>query len=142
MRREELIADRKLTAVSGRLAFVAHLPALFAGIEVLINPPNRFVFGPHALQIVSIEDREQFVEGRFLWPKHRGWIPPIEQDLHFGGEFIEDALEIKPIAGAIGSFHRRGKTAKLGKAARTIAAADAFLNKLPRFKHLEGREAI
>ena len=50
-RREELVADGQLAAVARRLALVAHLLALFAAIEELVDPADRLVLAPDARQL-------------------------------------------------------------------------------------------
>ena len=45
-RREELVAYRQFATVARRLALVAHFLALFATIEELVDPADRFILAP------------------------------------------------------------------------------------------------
>ena len=57
-RSEELVAHGQFAAVARRLALVAHLLALFAAIEELVDPADRLVLAPNPRQIGSVEDAQ------------------------------------------------------------------------------------
>ena len=69
--REELVADRQFATVARCLALLAHLPALFPAVEELVDPADRLVLAPHALQSAALSMREQRLERLPLRPQHR-----------------------------------------------------------------------
>src|SRR5581483_3999422 len=63
--REELVADRQLSAVAGRLA-LAHFPALVLAVEELVNPPDRFVLAPYLSEFACVQDFKELLKRRAL----------------------------------------------------------------------------
>src|SRR5260370_11374278 len=98
---EELVPNRDLAAVTWSLALLPHLLALIDSVEVLVNPANRLVSPPHRGEVGDVEQVQQFLQHRSMWPEGRGRVASVEKHFHFCRQFIKQALKIEAGAASL-----------------------------------------
>ena len=99
--REELVADGQFAAVARRLRGVPHRFAFFFGVEVLVDPADRFVFAPELIDLGIVDlDPSNSRQDRFARKQSTLWTEAIEQHRQIDGEFVKQAEQVLLIGGS------------------------------------------
>ena len=133
--REELVADGELAAVPRCLALIAHPLSFFLAVEELVEPADRLVVVPDRRELGGVELAEHGLEGVAAGPEQAGGVVAVEEDLDFGGELVEERLEVEPVAGRVTErCDARGEAGELAVARRALAVGDGRLDQLAGFE--------
>jgi hypothetical protein len=140
---EELVAHRQLAAVAGAgLALLAHLPALFGGVEVLVDPADGLILAPQGLQVGGVEQVQEREQGGLPGEQQALGGVTVKQGREVQGKLVEDAEQVVAVGVAgLPQGVARHLAVEL-KALGLVAPGHRLQQQAPGLHHAQGRQSV